>query len=337
LTTTPVDILEILAQYAPRSYKTQPNSVKGRYSMACPMPDHTADKEHQDHSGSFSVNAESQLYRCFGCGASGNAYKLKQILSVSAPPKPAPPKPPPTPKAPKKIIDHIDHQGVTIDELAKAKGLDPTKLRQDLHWQDISYRGKPAIKIPYPDEDGGDIQYRFRLSVSGEDKFRWQYQSRIRPLGLPDLPNIRSQGHVIILVEGETDYAALRAEGFPVLGIPGASTFKAEWATYLSDLTQIYAWQEPGKGGETFVQKILDQVSHEHVLIITAPAEFKDPSDMAQQLGPERFRPNMEWLMDTAEPAPEPEADPAPVTGYRARRNAHHRSHSKTTRWAVVG
>lgn len=54
-------------------YSLRPNS-KGEVTIRCLNPDH-----HDTHP-SLSLNCESGLWHCFGCGLSGNIYRLAQLL-----------------------------------------------------------------------------------------------------------------------------------------------------------------------------------------------------------------------------------------------------------------
>ena len=57
-----VDIVDVISSYIPLS-------AKGRnFFGVCPF--------HADHSPSMSVSKDKQIYRCFSCGASGNAIKF---------------------------------------------------------------------------------------------------------------------------------------------------------------------------------------------------------------------------------------------------------------------
>ena len=71
------NILDVIQEYAPRSYK-QTSNPRSKYLMQCPLDD---DRQRHDSSGSFSINADGSLFLCFGCGAKGNAFQLRQILS----------------------------------------------------------------------------------------------------------------------------------------------------------------------------------------------------------------------------------------------------------------
>lgn len=54
------DIVSVVQSYVPSLKKTGKN-----WSACCPF--------HQEKSASFTVNAEKEMYYCFGCGAGGNA------------------------------------------------------------------------------------------------------------------------------------------------------------------------------------------------------------------------------------------------------------------------
>ena len=77
-------------------------------------------------------------------------------------------------------------------------------------------------------------------------------------------------------MEGESDAQTLWSYDIPALGIPGATTWKEDWAEYLKGLT-IYVWQEPDTGGEQFSAKIGDSVPD--AFIISAPLDRKDVSE----------------------------------------------------------
>ena len=60
------DIVEIVREYVPLE-------VAGKnYKGVCPF--------HEDHSPSMSVSPDKQIYKCFACGASGNAFQFVQNI-----------------------------------------------------------------------------------------------------------------------------------------------------------------------------------------------------------------------------------------------------------------
>lgn len=277
-----LSVLDVVSRLAPRQWKELQNS-RGRYSMACPLPNHD-DRQHQDYSGSFSVDEAGQLWKCFGCGAGGNAVQLERILSgqtdadlnVQAPPRPQP-RPPRKEKA-----EREQFQGVTIDQVAEAKGLDAEYLRNILGWQDTTWAGTPIVEIPYPDENSGDRQIRRRVGLDKGQRFLWKRGAKIRPYGLWGIPVLEAAGH-IIFVEGETDFATLACHGYPVQGIPGASNWKSKWEEYYCNVPKQYIWKEPGPGGEAFVAKMAE--SYPDILVIKSPPGIKDPTELAVQIG----------------------------------------------------
>lgn len=316
-----LNVMEIIELLAPRPYKVSPNSERSHYSMACCLPGHETDREHFDHSGSFMVNAAGTLFYCFGCGGKGNAWQLRKILSgeasVNSSGRPEPKKQAnPKSTKPKWLAPRT---GVALDELARAKGLDSKFLREKLGWRDITYFNLPAVRIPYFDENGKDPQMHIRVSLKGDDgngqRFFWQRNSKIRPLGLERLSELSDD--VILLVEGDTDYATLTQVNLPSLGIPGANTFKPEWAEYVRRFKSIVIWQEPGKGGQTFVDTIVKHTGHERVKIIAPPGGVKDPTEFHHLSGYVKFRATMLALIENATPALEPEPDIATQSGIK--------------------
>ena len=302
------NILDIISQFAPRDYQTTSNP-RSRYKMACPLPSHN-DRQHHDHSGSFSVNAEGSLFMCFGCGEQGNAYQLYYLMSGDGAgirtharkrtgngqaPSPAP--------ARKPVRKPL--QGVTIAQLAEGKDLNPDFLFEDLSWRDTVYLDKPAISIPYPDENNADTQVRYRVGLDEGDRFRWQKGATPRLYGLWNLSSIKER-NTVILVEGETDYAALDYHGFPVLGIPGAQNYKSDWNHLLRDIENIYAWQEPDDAGAKMIKVLHEQFPQ--LLVLVPPPGIKDPCDMALQAGA-GFSDMLHDMLDTAQPPPPPHSD----------------------------
>ncbi|MDA1129402.1 MAG: hypothetical protein O2913_11995 [Chloroflexi bacterium] len=305
-------VLEVVQRYAPRLYKTNQNP-RNRYSMRCPLPGHEGDREHPDHSGSFSVDQTERLFKCFGCDGRGNSYQLRQILGGSDQTVVTP-----KPKTPASQSPHVKVKrrrsrptGVTIAQLAKARGRDPDFLRDSLGWRDTHWWNIPAIEIPYPDEHNGSPLIRYRVGLNDDDRFRWKKFAKgqgVRLYGLWTLDWIQPTGHVII-VEGETDFAALSAFGYPVLAVPGAGNWRSEWAHHIRGL-DIYVWQEPGAAGELLASKLARDFPE--LRVITAPADAKDPCDLAAQAGAS-FPAEMDQLITQArrwwQPAVEPEAD----------------------------
>ncbi|MDP9359169.1 MAG: hypothetical protein M3R02_28570 [Chloroflexota bacterium] len=97
--------------------------------------------------------------------------------------------------------------GLTLATYAAAKGLPPDRLRA-FGLSDVSYLGRPAVKLSYTDEEGTEVAARFRLALEkGEgpaDRFRWRKGSKPCLYGRDRLAEARAQGFVS-LMEGESD------------------------------------------------------------------------------------------------------------------------------------
>ncbi len=119
----------------------------------------------------------------------------------------------------------------------------------------ITYSEKPAIRIPYPDEEGRESAVRFRVSLDDAEKFRWRSADKPVPYGLKLLGEARAAGFVA-LAEGESDCHTLWYHEIPALGIPGASNWRDEWASSLDGIEKIYAIIEPDQGGDTLREKL---------------------------------------------------------------------------------
>lgn len=162
--------------------------------------------------------------------------------------------------------------GLTLDELAKAKGLQidgPTGLKA---WgiAQVIQRGATVMRIPYMNEAGEVVAVRFRQSLNGAQRFTWRKGDKVLLYGLWRLREIREAGWVL-LVEGESDCWTCWLYGIPALGLPGKSTWKPAWAELLKGLG-VYLWQEPD--APELAGKILKDITT--LKVISAPPDFKD-------------------------------------------------------------
>jgi hypothetical protein len=71
----------------------------------------------------------------------------------------------------------------------------------------------------------------------------------------------------------------LSHRGFPVMGIPGATSYQAAWSRYFQGVL-LYVWREPGPGGEAFVGKVLRHF--DKIKVVTS--QHKDPCELARAL-----------------------------------------------------
>ncbi|MBN2416959.1 hypothetical protein JXO52_14020 [bacterium] len=190
--------------------------------------------------------------------------------------------------------------GCTLEHYSESKQL-PVSFLEGLGLTQITYMGAPAVRIPYRDQDGAIIATRFRTAMEkGEDydnRFRWKNGTKPIPYGIWRRNRAIEAGY-IILVEGESDAQTLWLHGFPALGIPGANSWKEEWADYFENILRIYVFIEPDSGGDAVLSligksKIRDRVEFIHL------EGYKDPSDLHLKAS-ERFKDRIEDSMRTA-------------------------------------
>src|ERR671910_2590314 len=205
--------------------------------------------------------------------------------------------------------------GCTLKEYSEMKKL-PEDFLRGLGLREPTYLEKPAVRIPYPDEEGQEVAVRFRISTDGADKFKWRSGDKCLPYGLKLLGEARRVGYAV-LVEGESDCHTLWFYEIPALGIPGASNWRDGWATYLDGIEKIYAVIESDQGGDTLREKLTRCEAIRERLYFLELSE-KDPSAL-HVADPERFRERFEAAMENAEPWIELERAEAEAAAREAR------------------
>jgi hypothetical protein len=166
--------------------------------------------------------------------------------------------------------------------------------------RDVTYLDKPAVRIPYPDEEGQEAAVRFRVSLDGAEKFRWRSGDKPVPYGRKLLEEARRAGFVV-LVEGESDCHTLWYYEIPALGIPGATNWRDGWATCLEGIEKVYAVIEPDQGGDTLREKLTACLAIRERLYLLDLGEHKDPS-VLHLADPDRCREHFEAALEGAKP-----------------------------------
>ncbi|MFC1902349.1 hypothetical protein ACFLX3_05450 [Chloroflexota bacterium] len=116
---------------------------------------------------------------------------------------------------------------VTVSTLAEAKRL-PVDFLKSLGIGDLKYKGQAAARIPYYGENGQELAVRYRLSLTGDNRFKWRKRDRAMPYGLNRLETIKKAGWVLI-VEGESDYWTCLLYDIPALAAPGKGIWPMSW------------------------------------------------------------------------------------------------------------
>ncbi len=193
----------------------------------------------------------------------------------------------------------------TVAGYAAARGFDLSLLAA---WGVADEPG--GIVIPYRDAQGQAVALRRRLDGRDGRRFAWHKGARMIPYGLW-LPLNQGDG-ALVLCEGESDAHALWHMGVPALGIPGAATFKAEWAQHMLG-RDVFLHVEPGSGGQTFLERtarLLRAGGFAHALrsfsVSMVLGELKDPSDLLVRFGRDTAAEIMKDLLRDAAPVREP-------------------------------
>ena len=160
--------------------------------------------------------------------------------------------------------------GLTLEELAKAKGLQINGPKGLTAWgvAQQKYCGATVIRIPYFSPDGQEVAVRYRKALTGDNRFSWRRGDRVCLYGLSRQPR-----DWCLLVEGETDCWTAWAHDLPALGLPGASTWRPEWAEHFMG-KDVYLWEEPDEAGRALPAKIGKDLPG--LMVIRAPNDFKD-------------------------------------------------------------
>jgi MarR family len=189
--------------------------------------------------------------------------------------------------------------GCTLTVYAVAKGL-PIEFLRRVGLSEISYQGLPAVRIPYFAEDGAEAAVRFRLALSGVDRFRWRKGAKLRLYGINRIAKARGAGYVV-LVEGESDCQTLWYQDIPAIGLPGAGNWNEQRdAPLFDEIVIIYLVIEPDQGGETALRWLEKSRIRDRVRLVRIDG-FKDVSDLYLD-DPQLFAERWQAALDVAEP-----------------------------------
>jgi hypothetical protein len=175
----------------------------------------------------------------------------------------------------------------TLDNYAEYVGL-PVDFLRSLGLKEIHYIDQKAVKTPYLDTAGAEeVCVRFRVSLTGKPKVKTRKGDKHRLYGLWKLEEARQAGYVI-LAEGESDTQTGWYHDEPVVGVPGATGFQAEWAAELEGIEKVYAIVEPDEAGDDFWQRLAATELRERLYRVKLGG-VKDLGDLHRQ-NPETFK-----------------------------------------------
>jgi hypothetical protein len=167
---------------------------------------------------------------CSACGFTEPLATLGEALGVALP-------------------DDSSPSGLTLHEYAERKGLSLAGLAKAGVEERVGKYGDAIIAMPYRRADGSVIRTKCRTR---KGTF-WDRDGEGTPLYGQDV--LAASTGPVLIVEGESDCHAGWQRGVPVVGLPGASQWKPEYASLLSG-KEVVVWQEPDEGGATMVAAI---------------------------------------------------------------------------------
>lgn len=286
------DIVDYKAEYsvAVKNAKISGDNLTG----LCPF--------HDDRNASFSANLKTGQYHCFACNATGNFIQFVADRDFHGDTK----------EAYKyicqkyKIETYERKSGTyTVEDYAKEKNLPAEWLRSEFKLANGAENNEPYIQIPYFDETGQKVLFRKRFAHGSKQRFKWSKNSagKILPYGIWHLQRIKELGYVL-LVEGESDTQTLWYLGYPALGVPGATTFKALWTDYIQNLT-IYLHVEPDNGGQVFKRHVTDKLIEGNFKGVIKEwtchdCNTKDPSELLIRDGKDEAKKGIQRLIEKA-------------------------------------
>ena len=186
--------------------------------------------------------------------------------------------------------------GCTLAAYAAAKKI-PEAVLRSYRLSDIQLLGAPALRIPYVDPDLTEAAVRFRISLKGDDRFRWRRGAKPTLYGLWRLRAAVELGFVI-LVEGESDCHTLWHHLYPAVGLPGASSWKeGRDASHFERIETVFVIREPDTGGESVERWLASSQIRDKVKLVSL-GEFKDPSGLYLD-DPERFPERFQEALET--------------------------------------
>jgi hypothetical protein len=239
----------------------------GNYLASCPVPSHG--KGRGDLNPSLSLREENGrlLWYCHaGCSQEAVGCELERLACRSA---------------------QRTGRRLNLDAYARAKGLDAAKLRQ---WGLTDLQGG-GIEIPYKDRNGNPVGEKYR---DAGRRFRWRRGSTPILYGLWRWSEWQDTD-TVYLCEGETDTLTLWHAGLPALGIPSASTWRAEWWREVEGFARIVVIPDNDAAGAGLVQRLAQtcpESIQERVQVLRLPEGVKDANELWLQVDadPEQFQ-----------------------------------------------
>ena len=231
------------------------------------------------NDGTASAWLGDHQWGCSACGFTEHFDTLAGELGVTLPERTA--------------------RGLTLSEYAERKGLSLDTLRRAGVEERVGKFGDALVAIPYRNADGQVIRTKLRTQ---KGTF-WDRDGEGAPLYGQDVLAQAPITSPVIIVEGESDCHAGWQHGLCIVGLPGASQWRSDYAPLLSG-REVYVWQEPDEGGATLVSAVAKDLPKAKVIreVQLEGTPVKDLCDLHQRLDREAFGKVWRSLVQAATP-----------------------------------
>jgi hypothetical protein len=237
--------------------EVKPGGAANTWTALCPA--------HKDKRQSLSVTLADDgriLLKCFsGCAFS----KIVAVLGMDA----ADLAPTPQPKASLTLMEYSTSKRLPLSFLATL-GLRETSLGRG--------RGERAVATPYYSSKGEQIGLRYRLSMTGDARFRWRDGSKASLYGLQRMSKAREAGYILML-EGESDTQTAWLHDLPAIGLPGAGVWREDWCGHFDGIGRICVADERDDGANAIRQWVSKSAIRDRVWFFSLDG-LKDVSEL---------------------------------------------------------
>ena len=255
-----------------QALRNRPGAKKTGKTLAFKCP------RHNDATASAWLG--DHQWGCSACGFTEHFDTLADALGVSLPEEKA-------------------SRGLSLVEYAERKGLSLDALHQHGVQERVGKFGDVIVAIPYYDAEGHVLRTKLRTRTGTF----WDKDGTGAPLYGQDVLAKTPREVPVLIVEGESDCHAGWQHGLCVVGLPGASQWRTEYAPLLANRT-VYVWQGPDEGGATLVSAIAKDLPKARVIreVAIDGTPVKDLCDLHQRVQEKDFEAQMTTLFDHATP-----------------------------------
>jgi len=233
---------------------------------------------HADTEPSLSVNLDSGLWQCFGCGASGDIihfymrrhncdfttalWELARFAGLDSDEAARPGK-----EAP----------GLTLEQFAAAKKLPAEFLAQHGVREARGKDGRPYLVFKYKGLGGQVFEEATRMRFFLEEKPKAKRGGKPHLYGLWRIPAMLAEDGELLILEGESDCLTAWYHCLSAIALPGKTMTDLLDPATLDGFKTIYVWQEPG--AEDFPVNVARALPNFTVKRMIPPEGIKDLSE----------------------------------------------------------